>query len=287
MQYSRQPGPCAADLLMPTFAGVAAAYAPQAAQGEVLRQHTLSLVGVVVGAPRSHSAKTGFAMLAPAPEAALAGDDTQLQLVMNVKFAPEGPLREAFVASWRALGAGDLVRVEGHPGKTRSGKIADGFSLFACSFAILRMTPDADRALRILSGLPGGEPLLDRKPYVVPGSGAAAGMAVAAPEPELLELPELEEARRLLCSMLAPEHGTQAVLSLLRSLAAPRIAIRLQEDALAAAGTLAKGEQQQAAAAAAAAAAADAACAAGLGAVAAGAGAAAALGVAPARAAAC
>jgi hypothetical protein len=223
------------------FLELQAAYAPDCPRGQVLRQHRAALCGVVAEPPRSHSPKLGFALLRPAGDAAAgaasadegeAAEATEVQVVMNVKFAGEDD-GGRYAEAWRSLGCGDLVLVEGHPGKTRTGTRAEGFSLFACSFAIQRMAPDVDRALRLLLQLPNAAPASGSGSGDLRGTSAAeAAAAAAVAEPSAAE----HELRRLLSSMLHEEHPTAPVLQLLQSLAAPRLERRRRDDRLAVEG---------------------------------------------------
>jgi hypothetical protein len=221
------------------FLELQAAYAPDCPRGQVLRQHRAALCGVVAEPPRSHSPKLGFALLRPAGNAGAASADegeaaeaTEVQVVMNVKFAGEDD-GGRYAEAWRSLGCGDLVLVEGHPGKTRTGTRAEGFSLFACSFAIQRMAPDVDRALRLLLKLPNAAPASGSGSGDLRGTAAAeAAVAAGVAEPSAAE----HELRRLLSSMLHEEHPTAPVLQLLQSLAAPRLERRRRDDRLAVEG---------------------------------------------------
>ena len=221
------------------FAALAATYSHQAAQGEVLTQHTAALCGLVAEPPRSHSPKLGFLLLRPA---APAGQQQQqprppeVQVVMNLKFAAGSA--ERYAETWRTLGRGDLVRVEGHPGKTRTGTRDGGFSLFACSFSLLRMAPDPERALRLLLRLPpAGDARRGAEEAQQVGQEEEAGGGRAAEQ--------RQELRRLLCSMLDGQHSTGAVLRLLQSLAGPRLQRRRLEDGLAAEGAAAAAAQRR------------------------------------------
>jgi hypothetical protein len=95
------------------FLELQAAYAPDCPRGQVLRQHRAALCGVVAEPPRSHSPKLGFALLRPAGNAAAgaasadegeAAEATDVQVVMNVKFAGEDD-GGRYAEAWRSLSA--------------------------------------------------------------------------------------------------------------------------------------------------------------------------------------
>ena len=214
------------------FRSLVATYSPAAAQGAVLREHIAALCGVVAEQPRSHSPKLGFLLLRSAEGGGDGeGEPPEVQVVMNLKFAAAGD-EGHYAEAWRSLGVGDVVRVVGHPGKTRTGTRAEGFSLFACSFAVQRMAPDVDRALRLLLQLPNAAAAAAAGTEAGELPGTAAADASAAAEPTEAE----HELRRLLCSMLHEEQPTAPVLQLLASLAAPRLECRRREDRLAVEG---------------------------------------------------
>jgi tRNA G18 (ribose-2'-O)-methylase SpoU len=221
------------------FRDLHATYAPGCAQGQVLCERVVALCGVVAEPPRSHSPKLGFMLLraaashgaAPCEEGQSEPDAADLQVVMNVKFADKDE-EDLYSTTWRLLGCGDLVLVEGHPGKTRTGTRAEGFSLFAARFTIQRMAPDADRALRLLLQLPSAA---DRdRCGELRGTAAAQAAATAAIAEST---PAEHELRRLLCSMTHEQHATAQVLQLLQTVAAPRLERRRREDRLAVEGT--------------------------------------------------
>eukprot|EP01052_Picozoa_sp_SAG31_P053261 SAG31_NODE_13564_length_861_cov_0.912073_1_plen_173_part_01 len=133
--------------------------------------------------PRRHSKRLGFGSLCPTlpgPAAAAASAQSvgnaassepetetetaaaqpELQLVVNDSYlcstATAGELAGVSRVAWSLAGAGDLINVRGHPGKTRTGTKADDLSLFATSVSIVSMAPGCDRVLSVLQACRGG-----------------------------------------------------------------------------------------------------------------------------------
>ena len=120
-------------------------------------------------------------------------------MVNDSYFSSAGAATElASRAAWALAGKGDLLRVFGHPGRTRTGK-SGSVSFFATAVSILAMAPGAERALTVLEGC------------------SRSGVLGEA------------ETARLLGSMFAPHWPAAGVVGALGALAAPLLERRRQQ----------------------------------------------------------
>ena len=122
--------------------------------GEVLPDEVV-VVGRIVGAPRVISPKLRFV------DVVAVGDDDDgedgagsvLQVCFNAKRA-----QPSVWATLAMVGAGDTLAVTGHPGRTRSGKLADGAggTLFASAVRCNGVSGDPDSVLRVVDSVERG-----------------------------------------------------------------------------------------------------------------------------------
>ena len=135
--------------LLLKWAEIKAKFMPMAGPGAVLSDYTVLVNGEVIS-KRQHG-KTLFLDVSPADK----GSTGMAQLVFNLKWSASPQDVAAFI---ERVQVGDVVSIEGHPGRTRKGAGDDkGFSVFGAKAVIQAAKLSANRVVSLMTKLSDGK----------------------------------------------------------------------------------------------------------------------------------